>query len=107
MSGVNKVVPWLSWYKPNLAAKLRLFCFPYAGSGALIYRTWSKSLPAHVEVCPFNFRGAAAVSTNLFRVGPGHKFRSQSHTYNLPDAAFMDDLQRLKGTPAEVLEHRN
>ena len=57
MTGVNNVVPWLSCYKPNPAAKLRLFCFPYAGSGALIYRNWSKSLPAHVEVCPVQLPG--------------------------------------------------
>jgi medium-chain acyl-[acyl-carrier-protein] hydrolase len=27
------------------------------------------------------------------------------YTYNLPDPAFMKELLRLKGTPAEVLEH--
>lgn len=30
---------------------LRLFCFPYAGGGASIFRTWQSHLPREVEVC--------------------------------------------------------
>jgi medium-chain acyl-[acyl-carrier-protein] hydrolase len=161
MTGLDKVVPWLSCYKPNPAAKLRLFCFPYAGSGALIYRNWSRSLPAHVEVCPVQLpgRGSRQRETPFIRMDqlvkatlremrpyldkpfaffghsmgaiigfemarllrrddatlPVHLFVSgrsgppvrkpTTQTYNLPDAAFMEELQRLKGTPAEVLEH--
>lgn len=33
------------------AARLRLFCFPYAGGSAGIYRTWPNDLPADIEVC--------------------------------------------------------
>jgi medium-chain acyl-[acyl-carrier-protein] hydrolase len=29
----------------------RLFCFPYAGAGAAIFRTWPDLLPADVELC--------------------------------------------------------
>jgi medium-chain acyl-[acyl-carrier-protein] hydrolase len=36
--------PWFSLY-PNPQARLRLFCFPYAGSGTLSYRQWSARLP--------------------------------------------------------------
>ncbi|MFC6082773.1 thioesterase II family protein [Sphaerisporangium aureirubrum] len=32
------------------SARVRLFCFPYAGGGASIYRGWHERLPAHVEV---------------------------------------------------------
>jgi len=49
--------PWVSCYKPNAAAKLRLFCFPYAGSGALIYRTWANTLPMSIEVFPVELPG--------------------------------------------------
>ena len=48
---------WIAFRKPNPQARLRLFCLPYAGSGASIYRTWSDSLPADVEVCPVQFPG--------------------------------------------------
>jgi medium-chain acyl-[acyl-carrier-protein] hydrolase len=29
----------------------RLFCFPYAGAGAAIFRTWPEQLPADLELC--------------------------------------------------------
>ena len=34
-----------------------MFCFPYAGGGASVYRGWGKSLPADVEVCPVQLPG--------------------------------------------------
>jgi medium-chain acyl-[acyl-carrier-protein] hydrolase len=49
--------PWLAFHKPNPAARVRLFCFPYAGGGASAYRTWSESLPTTVEVCPVQLPG--------------------------------------------------
>lgn len=155
-------ISWLSCYKPNPAATLRLFCFPYAGSGALIYRDWARSFPASVEICPVQLPGrgsrlrekpfvrmdqlvkallhemrpylpgkpfaffghsmGAVIGfeiTRLLRrengVMPVHLFVSgrcapqlmvpKEPTYNLPDAGFKQELQRLKGTPREVLEH--
>lgn len=29
----------------------RLFCFPYAGAGAAVFRQWPDHLPSHVELC--------------------------------------------------------
>lgn len=49
--------PWIKSPKPNPGAKLRLFCFPYAGGGALTYRSWPEALPAEVEVCPIQLPG--------------------------------------------------
>jgi medium-chain acyl-[acyl-carrier-protein] hydrolase len=37
--------------KPNPAASLRIFCFPYAGVGASAYRMWLTAFPPDVEVC--------------------------------------------------------
>jgi medium-chain acyl-[acyl-carrier-protein] hydrolase len=51
---------WIAWRRPNPQARLRLFCFPYAGSGASIFRTWSDGLPPDVEVCPVQFPGRGA-----------------------------------------------
>jgi medium-chain acyl-[acyl-carrier-protein] hydrolase len=36
---------------------MRLFCFPYAGAGASIYRTWPTGLPKAVNVCPVQLPG--------------------------------------------------
>lgn len=48
--------PWLAGVKPNLSASLRLFCFPYAGGAAAIFRSWQAELP-EVEVCPVQLPG--------------------------------------------------
>ena len=42
---------WISTPRPNPAARLRLFCFPYAGGGPAIFRGWPQELPSGVEVC--------------------------------------------------------
>jgi medium-chain acyl-[acyl-carrier-protein] hydrolase len=48
---------WIPLGKPDPEARLRLFCFPYAGGGALVFRNWSDGLPADVEVCPVQLPG--------------------------------------------------
>jgi medium-chain acyl-[acyl-carrier-protein] hydrolase len=39
---------------------MRLFCFPYAGGGASIYRNWQESFPPSIEVCPVQLPGREA-----------------------------------------------
>lgn len=48
---------WLAYREANPRARLRMFCFPYAGGGASAYRGWGTSLPAEVEVCPVQLPG--------------------------------------------------
>ncbi len=43
---------WFLHHKVNPAAKVRLFCLPYGGGGASLYRLWQESLPEFIEVCP-------------------------------------------------------
>lgn len=153
--------PWVVRWRPNHAAALRLFCFPYAGGAASLYRTWGDRLPSYVEVCaiqlpgrgarmaeapmkslpdilremsrsirpdldlPFAFFGhsmGAMLGIELARllrreagVEPAHLFVSGCRapqlrdtgrqTFNLPEPEFVEELRRLGGTPAEVLEH--
>jgi medium-chain acyl-[acyl-carrier-protein] hydrolase len=54
---VNSLGGWLANPAPNAQAKLRLFCFPYAGGAAGIYRNWAANLPSAVEVCPVHLPG--------------------------------------------------
>jgi medium-chain acyl-[acyl-carrier-protein] hydrolase len=48
---------WIVGRKPNPQARLRLFCFPYAGGAASVFRNWSDGLPTDIEVCPVQFPG--------------------------------------------------
>jgi len=57
MTTATALDSWIACRKPNPHARLRLFCFPYAGTGASIFRTWSDGLPADVEVCPVQLPG--------------------------------------------------
>jgi medium-chain acyl-[acyl-carrier-protein] hydrolase len=42
---------------PRSPARARLFCVPYAGVGASVYRLWPKGLPASLEVCAVHLPG--------------------------------------------------
>lgn len=48
---------WISFPKPNPAAALRLFCFPYAGGGSNVYYRWASRLPDQVELCLVHLPG--------------------------------------------------
>ena len=43
---------WFVRSKNNPTAKSRLFCLPYGGGGASLYRQWQLHLPEDIEVCP-------------------------------------------------------
>jgi medium-chain acyl-[acyl-carrier-protein] hydrolase len=43
---------WIDVYTPRPLARMRLFCFPYAGGNAQVFREWADALPAWVDVCP-------------------------------------------------------
>lgn len=50
---------WLPVFAPNPDAKIRLFCFPYAGGADHIFRGWQETLPKAIEVCPVRLPGRA------------------------------------------------
>jgi surfactin synthase thioesterase subunit len=49
--------PWVIVPAPNAAARLRLLCFPYAGSGPSVFASWPRALPSDVEVCAVQMPG--------------------------------------------------
>lgn len=53
----NAASRWLSCPRRNPEARLKLFCFPYAGGSALIYRSWPALLPPVAEVYTVNLPG--------------------------------------------------
>ncbi|HEX8719944.1 MAG TPA: thioesterase II family protein [Pyrinomonadaceae bacterium] len=48
---------WFNCQKTGAPPAVRLFCFPYAGGGAAIYRSWGGILPKPVEVCAAQLPG--------------------------------------------------
>ncbi|HEY2961933.1 MAG TPA: alpha/beta fold hydrolase [Pyrinomonadaceae bacterium] len=50
MSPVRTVSPWFSCGRTDAQTRLRMFCFPYAGGGAAIYRGWENYVPPGVEI---------------------------------------------------------
>jgi acyl transferase domain-containing protein/surfactin synthase thioesterase subunit len=48
---------YLPYRKQQPKAKMRLFCFPYGGAGASIYRNWAQYFPEEIEVCPVQIPG--------------------------------------------------
>ena len=57
VSSSSGATPWLRIRQPNSNIRLRLFCFPYAGGAASIYRTWHQHLPTYIQVCAVQLPG--------------------------------------------------
>ncbi|QLE49257.1 thioesterase [Nostoc sp. C057] len=51
MTATKELNTWIFSPKLNTKAKLRFFCFPYAGGGTSLFRDWVNGLPSDVEVC--------------------------------------------------------
>lgn len=49
--------PWIAYHKLNHNAKIRLFCIPYAGAGASVFRTWAENLSDFIDICPIQLPG--------------------------------------------------
>jgi medium-chain acyl-[acyl-carrier-protein] hydrolase len=159
---VEVLSKWVTCPHPTPDAALRLFCLPFAGGGASIYRLWASLLPPSIEVCPIQLPGREnryheAAFTDLVALSHavsreltpyfdkpfaifGHSLGaliafevaralrraqapaplamclaahrapqlppSRAPIYQLADAAFIDEIRRMQGTPAAVLENR-
>ena len=48
---------WVICPHPRPAAKLQLFCFPYAGGGASAFKAWGETFSDQVELCIIQMPG--------------------------------------------------
>ncbi len=70
----ESAVPQGDLWFPNISqsgdARLRLFCFPYAGGGVSVFRTWQSRMPAGVAVVPVRLPGreSRAAETPIDRI---------------------------------------
>ncbi len=85
---------WLAYREVNPRARLRMFCFPYAGGGASVYRGWASRLPGDVEVCPVQL--------------PGRESRLRDQPFSRPEPmiqALVDVLQPYMDLPFVFFGH--
>lgn len=57
MSSSYQSNPWFELRRPLPRARLRLFCFPYAGGSASIYNDWVDAFPSSIEVIAVQYPG--------------------------------------------------
>lgn len=94
MSGAIASVHGLAYYKRRPEATLRLFCFPYAGGSALIYRQWADYLPPQVGVCPVQLPGR------------GHRLREVPLSRMTPLVAIVaQEIRPLLNSPFAFFGH--
>jgi medium-chain acyl-[acyl-carrier-protein] hydrolase len=53
----SRTYTWVAKHSNNRQARLRLFCFPYAGGNTLIFRAWPEYLSPSIEVCCIQLPG--------------------------------------------------
>lgn len=56
-SAVNSNLLWFDHLSRTQTPLLRLFCFPYAGGSAEVYRNWQRWFPDRVDVCLVHLPG--------------------------------------------------
>jgi len=57
MTLASSFSPWFQFAKPNPLARLRLFCFSYAGGSASAFRLWGGHIPPQIELYPVQLPG--------------------------------------------------
>ncbi len=57
MKSCSTTHTWITRSTPKPHAAIRLFCFPYAGGGSVVFHHWGAELPADVEVCAVKLPG--------------------------------------------------
>lgn len=85
---------WVVRPRPNPQAKLRLFCFPYAGGGTATYRSWPAGLPDSIELCLIQL--------------PGREYRLREPLYSHPPdliQALGEALSPFVDKPYALLGH--
>lgn len=54
---INNLSSWFVRPQISVNSKIRLFCFPYAGSGAHLFSGWLRFMPPEIEICAAQMPG--------------------------------------------------
>ena len=75
---------WIAFRKTTPDARVRLFCLPYAGAGASVFRPWVDLLPPEIELCAIQL--------------PGREERSREERFTRIDPLVEDLARHLEGS---------
>lgn len=92
--GPARELAWVESRARRPSPRLRLFCLPFAGGGAGVFRDWWRALPDHVEVCAVRL--------------PGRERRFLEPAYDRIEplvAAMMEGLAPLLDRPFALFGH--
>lgn len=79
---------WFSYSDPRPAADVRLFCLPYAGSGASAFRAWPAAFGPRVEVVAVQLPGREQRMRERPVIEPAHVAAAIATEANRPYAIF-------------------
>jgi medium-chain acyl-[acyl-carrier-protein] hydrolase len=57
MNRLRKVNTWIPYRRLSGFHRFRLFCFPYAGGSAAVFRDWLRLFPVDIDICPIQYPG--------------------------------------------------
>jgi medium-chain acyl-[acyl-carrier-protein] hydrolase len=99
---------WIAYRRPRPQARLRLFCFPYAGGGATVYRPWVRQMPPEIDVCPVQLPGREQRLRDrpFTRVAPLVEVLAESLAPLLDEGPFAFFGHSMGATIAYELTHR-
>src|SRR4030095_3439144 len=86
---------WMPYCEQTSAARLTLFCFHCAGSGASMFRCWRPYIPADIDLIPIQL--------------PGRENRWQETPYQTMSPRVEDAVSALKpylNKPFALFRHR-
>jgi medium-chain acyl-[acyl-carrier-protein] hydrolase len=90
---------WFEHLSPAKVPSLQLFCFPYAGGSAEVYRSWQRWLPEQYDICLVHLpgRGRSTGEPPFRRLAPlvNAVADHMSHQINFPYALYGHSMGAL------------
>jgi surfactin synthase thioesterase subunit len=82
------VANWFGNEVRQTRARVVLFCLPFSGGGASLYRAWRRLFPAEIEVCPVHLPGREERIEESHWLCPAEIARALADRIDLPYALY-------------------
>jgi surfactin synthase thioesterase subunit len=84
--------PWFARSARHPSARVSLFCLPFSGGGASIYRGWPRLFPPEVEIVPIHLPGREELIEERAELSPVVIARALAERIDLPFAVYGHSL---------------